>query len=333
MRLICLTVVMVLSTSSLLFGDERSEKGRFKVSISTGEWTDAEKNSRLIPWKLYLPELVEGRAPIVMFSHGGGGSRDGNDVLGYHLATHGFASLHIQHAGTDDKAFRSSPRSIAAAANDPKKAEERFRDIAFAVKQLKKLSVSDSNFKMINPDLIGMSGHSLGGLTAQVIAGQKITGFDQSLAIPSIKGAFVLSPSPPRAGFGQANQAFDSMLMPMFSVTGTADIPPDKSFAAVDRKIPFEKSIGVDHWLLVLDGATHFTFSGNKKMPRIASLLPGMDADPNLNRNHDCVKAAAVAFWQLTLNHDHEGRAYLNEGRFKALLGQYGTIDFKTSRK
>jgi predicted dienelactone hydrolase len=280
-----------------------------------------------------MPEQVGERVPVVIFSHGGGGSREGNAVLGNHLATHGFASLHIQHSGTDDKAFRSNPRSIAAAANDPRKAEDRIRDVAFVVNQLKDLSLTDPNFKKINSDLIGISGHSLGGLTAQVIAGQKITGFDQTLAIPSIKGAFVLSPSPPRAGFGDADHAFGSMLMPMFSVTGTADVPPDKSFTPEERKVPFEKTNGVDQWLLLLDGATHFTFSGNESMPRIARFLPGMDADPNLVRNHNFVKAAAVAFWQLTLNLDQEASKYLNGAGFKQFIGRHGTLEFKPARK
>jgi predicted dienelactone hydrolase len=334
MRSISLAVmVMLLSIVSSSLADERSEKGAFKVSITLGEWEDVDRNSRNVPWKLYLPEDTRDRAPIVVFSHGGGGSREGNAVLGAHLATHGFACLHIQHAGTDDKAFRSSPRSIAAAANDPLKAEDRIRDVAFVIKQLTALSVTDPKFQKVNAELIGISGHSLGGLTAQVIAGQKITGFGQTLAIPSIKGAFILSPSPPRAGFGDSEQAFGSMMMPLFSVTGTADFPPDKSFEPADRKVPFTKTSGVDQWLLVLDGATHFTFSGNDNMPRIARFLPGMDADPNLARNHGCIKSAAVAFWQLTLNQDQQAAKYLNGDAFKQLIGQNGTIEFKPAKK
>lgn len=313
--------------------DERSEKGAFKVSLTLGEWADVDRNNRAVPWKLYLPENARDRVPIVVFSHGGGGTREGNAVLGTHLATHGFACLHIQHAGTDDKAFRSNPRSIAAAANDPRKAEDRIRDVAFVIRQLTTLSVTDSTFQKVNAELIGISGHSLGGLTAQVIAGQKITGFGQTLAIPSIKGAFVLSPSPPRAGFGDSEEAFGSIMMPMFSVTGTADAPPDKSFTPAERKVPFSKTNGVDQWLLVIDGATHFTFSGNENMPRIARFLPGMDADPNLIRNHNYVKAAAVAFWQLTLNQDQEASEYLKGAEFKQFIGKHGTLEYKPARK
>jgi predicted dienelactone hydrolase len=326
-------MMILLAVASSTFADERSEKGPFTVSVTLDEWVDTDRNNRTVPWKLYMPEPARERVPVVIFSHGGGGSREGNAVLGNHLATHGFASLHIQHSGTDDKAFRTNPRSIAAAANDPQKAEDRIRDVAFVVSQLKVLSQTDPNFKKINSELIGMSGHSLGGLTAQVIAGQRITGFGQTLAIPSIRGAFVLSPSPPRAGFGDAEQAFGSMLMPMFSVTGTADVPPDKSFTPEERKVPFAKTNGVDQWLLILDGATHFTFSGNESMPRIARFLPGMDVDSNLLRNHDFIKAAAVAFWQLTLNHDQEASKYLNGVGFKQLVGRHGIVEFKPGRK
>ena len=331
-RSILMLVVCLLPTA-LLTADERSDQGQLKVSIIDGEWVDFDRQGRVIPWKLYLPELSSGRAPLVIHSHGGGGSRNGNSVLGHHLATYGFASLHIQHPGTDSQAVRRKPQSIVDAANDPVKAADRFRDVGFVVKQLKETSASDPVLKMINADLIGISGHSLGGITSQVIAGQKIAGFDQTLAIPSLKGAFVLSSSPPRAGFGHVDQAIDSLLMPIFFLTGTADSAPDKSFTAADRQIPFHKSHGVDRWLLVIDGATHFTFSGNETVPRTTRFVPGMEADPNLRRNHDYLKAAAVAFWQFTLNEDQAAFEYLTEGGLKRFVGEHGTVDFAPATK
>lgn len=49
-------MVMLLAIASSSLADERSEKGAFKVSITLGEWEDADRNSRNVPWKLYLPE-------------------------------------------------------------------------------------------------------------------------------------------------------------------------------------------------------------------------------------------------------------------------------------
>ena len=58
------------------------------------------------------------------------------------------------------------------------------------------------------------------------------------------------------------------------------------------------------HCLLVLDGATHLTFSGNLDRPRIAALLPGMEADPRLAENHERVEAVTLAFGRWTLLDD-----------------------------
>jgi predicted dienelactone hydrolase len=57
------------------------------------------------------------------------------------------------------------------------------------------------------------------------------------------------------------------MKMPLHSITGSADVPPDRSFSAKERRTPFDRTNNVEQWLLILDGATHFTFSGNIERP------------------------------------------------------------------
>jgi predicted dienelactone hydrolase len=252
-----------------------------------------------------------GRVPVVLFSHGGGGSREGNPLLGEHLASHGMVCVHLQHEGTDDRAFRRNPRSIRDAANDPKLCVDRFHDVAFAVLQIEKNQLTQGLRDRLDSTRIGISGHSLGGITTQVIAGQHVTGFEQQFCLTKLRGAVILSPSPPRSGFGDSATAFRNMRLPMLSITGTADTPPDRSFPAKDRRIPFDRTSTVDQWLLVLDGATHFTFSGNLERPRIAALLPGMEADPKLAENHEKVKAVTLAFWRRTLFDDQNAKVLL----------------------
>jgi predicted dienelactone hydrolase len=51
---------------------------------------DAKRN-RDIPVRVYLPESVK-PAPVVLFSHGLGGSRNGNEFLGQHWAARGYVA-------------------------------------------------------------------------------------------------------------------------------------------------------------------------------------------------------------------------------------------------
>ncbi|HMP06126.1 MAG TPA: hypothetical protein PJ982_07245 [Lacipirellulaceae bacterium] len=278
-----------------------------------------------------MPANRDKPAPVVIFSPGGGGNRHTNSMLGRHLASHGFSALHIQHEGSDDRAFRADPRSLRAV-NNPTASAPRFLDIAFVVAKLQSMDQIGALKDRIDPKRIGISGHSYGGLTCQVAAGQWVNGYEQKLAVPALKGAFILSPSPPRELYGDATSSFQKMLMPMFSLTGTADLPPDGRFTAKDRRVPFEQTANVDQWLLVLDGATHFTFSGQETLPRVARLLRGMEADPNLAENHACIRAAALAFWQTVMLDDARARSYLSEGEYAEYVGRRGVVEVKAAK-
>jgi len=331
-RTLLFLMFCVCLTTAVARADDRSKPGPQMVEVIEGEWKDVDRAARLVLWKCYLPAGKDKPSPVVIFSHGGGGNRDSNEMLGRHLASHGFAALHIQHEGSDDRAVRANPRSLRAI-NDPKASEPRFLDIAFVVASLQSKDRIGALKGRIDPDRIGMSGHSYGGLTCQIAAGQNVRGYGQKLAVPALKGVFILSPSPPRESYGDAKSSFTNMLMPMFSLTGTADVPPDKSFAAKERRVPFEQTSNVDQWLLVLDGATHFTFSGQEKLPRVARLLPGMEADPNLAANHACIRAAALAFWQTVLLGDPEAKKFLSEGEYARFVGKRGIVEFKPGKQ
>lgn len=297
-----------------------------------GEWSDPERAGRSVLWKAYLPAGQKAPAPVVLFSHGAGGSRETNAMLGRHLASHGFVALHLQHEGSDNRAVRSNPR-IMRAVQDPKASEPRFRDVAFVVQTLKKPERLGELQGRVDATRIGISGHSYGGLTTQVVAGQLVSGFGQRLAIPELKGAFVLSPSPPRTAYGTVQDSFKKMLMPLFWVTGTEDEAPGQEFTASERRVPFERTSNVDQWLLVLHGGTHFTFSGEERLTPVARLFPGMKPDPNLAANHRSIRVAALAFWQATLLGDRDARDYLDSGKLGSLIGSKSVFEIKPARQ
>jgi hypothetical protein len=70
------------------------------------DWHDTHRD-RPVAAKLYLPaQTAIGTAgaqklPLLVVSHGLGGSREGYSYLGKYLAQHGYACLHLQHVGSD----------------------------------------------------------------------------------------------------------------------------------------------------------------------------------------------------------------------------------------
>ncbi|MBC7964282.1 MAG: hypothetical protein H7Z17_00025 [Fuerstia sp.] len=71
--------------------------------------------SREIPIRVYLP-AEKAAAPVVLFSHGLGGNREGSAFLGKHWASRGYAAVFLQHAGSDDSVWKDLPVSERMAA-------------------------------------------------------------------------------------------------------------------------------------------------------------------------------------------------------------------------
>src|SRR5476649_1387863 len=60
---------------------------------------------RQIPIRVYLP-ASRSPAPVVLFSHGLGGSRESNPFMGEHWASRGYVAVFMQHPGSDDDIWR-----------------------------------------------------------------------------------------------------------------------------------------------------------------------------------------------------------------------------------
>ena len=56
---------------------------------------------RTVPFRAYCPNPLQGTYPVVLFSHGLGGSRNAAAYLGRYLAENGYIAFHIQHPGSD----------------------------------------------------------------------------------------------------------------------------------------------------------------------------------------------------------------------------------------
>lgn len=259
---------------------------------------------REIPVRVYLP-AGEAAAPVVLFSHGLGGSRQNNPYLGRHWSARGYVVVFVQHPGSDESVWRDQPPSRRMAAmRDAANVENfllRVRDVPAVLDQLEAWNKETGHPLSGRLDLsrVGMSGHSFGAVTAQAVAGQAFR--RQDFTDPRIRAAVLMSPSSPRAG--TPADAFSAVTIPWMLLTGTHDASPIGDIDVKSRLAVFPALPPGGKYELVLDEAEHSAFGERP--------LPGERRPRNPN-HHRAVLAITTAFWDACLRDDPAARAWLD---------------------
>lgn len=189
------------------------------------DWVDHDRQ-REVRVKLYLPPPAAGGGPVplVVFSHGLGGSREGYSYLGSNWAARGYASLHVQHAGSDNRLWGGSPFEIVSrlqSAATEAEALDRVRDLRFA---LDRVLATPELAGALDPSRIVAAGHSYGANTVLLAAGavfQRPNG-RMSYAEPRLAGAIVIS-APPFHGEADAEAIVRPIGIPTLHITATGD--------------------------------------------------------------------------------------------------------------
>lgn len=186
-------------------------------------WRDASRN-RAVLARLYLPANQNTAAPLVLFSHGMGGSREGYSYIGKYLAANGIAALHVQHAGSDRSLWLGNPMQMATRLQEAAKESEavdRTKDVRFALDQ----TFSDSALaQALDAKRIAVAGHSYGANTAMLLAGAQVQrgGKGLDLSDPRISAALIIS-APPFYGEGDPAEIVGRIRVPSLHITATGD--------------------------------------------------------------------------------------------------------------
>ncbi|TIR16308.1 MAG: hypothetical protein E5X64_22120 [Mesorhizobium sp.] len=145
---------------------------------------------------------------------------------------------------------------------------------------------------------IGRAGHSYGGVSTMVDAGQRMgPGGQWSFKEPRIRAGLVMSPNIPIQG-GVLVALYRDIRIPLFHITGTRDgnaVPGNKEFDPIQRTLPYEALTIPHQYLLVLERADHNSFSGLKYEPHAHG-----PADET--RYTRVVQDGAVSFFDAYLN-------------------------------
>jgi predicted dienelactone hydrolase len=262
--------------------------------------------SRSLPIRVYLP-AADAAAPVVLFSHGLGGSRSMGTYLANHWAARGYVAVFLQHPGSDDSVWRGRPlREIMPALQRAAGGENfmlRVRDVPAVLDQLEKWNAADDHplAGRLDFEHVGMSGHSFGALTTQAVSGESLPGGAQPATDPRIKAALPMSPSAPRRG--DAADAFGAVAIPWMVMTGTNDVARIGGQTLAMRMAVFPALPPGSKYELVLDGAEHSAFTDRP--------LPGERGGRNPN-HHRAILALSTAFWDASLRDDAAARQWLD---------------------
>ena len=300
------------------FGLNLHARGQILASrrlVIDQNWVDPERQ-RNVPVRLRWPDenRFAGPWPVVIFSHGLGGTREGGSVWGEAWTDAGFVVVHVQHTGSDLNAVRGVTRTFTdqralRTLTTPEQLMARLLDVSFVLNEIEKRhSAKQDLWHMVRPTQVGLAGHSFGAHTTMGMAGQRYPGFEGVLE-PRLASFIAFSPTVPLVG--SAQRAFERLSRPLLSITGTRDsdvvgvgATPEK------RKAVFAALPSGDKAHLVLMDADHMTFAG--QVGSAAEIVPRESITRELQAEHHArVSAITTDWWRATLQADSQARAKL----------------------
>jgi predicted dienelactone hydrolase len=267
------------------------------------------RRDKMLHVRIFYPN-EPGPYPVIVFSHGAGGSQSCCEALTRHWATYGYVTLQPTHddstvqrrnAGEEDINFLKAVRD---ALKKPALWQSRPRDISFVLDSLAALQKRlPALAGKIDAEHIGVGGHSMGAFTADAIAGALVDLPNHpatNLGDPRAKAVLLLSPQGP-GEFGLTDHSWDHVALPLLSMTGSLDLGAGNQ-GPDWKKIPFERSQPGGKYHVFIQGANHMSFIAAKTLPGRAAQGESILSYTN---------CAALAFWDAYLKGDPAAKSYL----------------------
>ena len=229
------------------------------------DWADSQRQ-RPVPVRLYLPAQAAAARPVplVVFSHGIGGSRRGYSYLGSHFAAEGYACLHLQHVGSDRGLWAGgSPLALVGrlqGAAQESEAIARVYDLRFALSQ----ALGGEFGALLDGQRVVAAGHSYGANTTLLASGARVVRDGQTLDLrePRLRAAIVIS-APPFYGESSLEPILGPVRLPSLHVSATEDIIriPGYYSGPEDRVAVFDAIGSPRKTLALFTGGSHSMFT------------------------------------------------------------------------
>ena len=270
---------------------------------------DSQRNKDLHV-KVTYPK-APGKFPVIVFSHGYGGSKNTYATLTRFWAERGYVTLQpthddsiaLRHEQGERVGILGGMQRMREDLGDPAAWTNRTRDVSFVIDSFPQIETDVPGVAgKLDAARIGVGGHSFGALTTELIGGTTATLPDQSKPVSyadnRVRALLILSGAGPGRG-GINDHSWDHVTLPMMVMTGTHDFGMSGQ-NTLWRKKPYDLAHGDDRYFIMIDGAGHMTFTG---MPAKNGLEPMI--------LYAAVKVASVAFWDAYLKESDSARAYL----------------------
>ena len=295
-----------------------------KVLIVRDVLVDEARGGRPVKLKVYYPvnhNLT--KLPVIFWSHGLGGSVDGSAFISRFLASYGYIIVHVQHHGTDSSLWEGKPGhpwDIIRKTHIPRSVTlERFADIPFVLGKLQEWMEGHEEVAL-HADLstIGMSGHSFGAMTTQVMCGMmfpdeegKLRSYKQDI----FKCGLLYSPVPiQHLAKDDPDDLYGSIDRPLFFMTGSEDDSPVEGWPYTERLVVYEHCGNADKHLQILKGGDHMVYNGSRGK---------LGANPNRHLHEEIIKVSALAWWDAMLKDDAAAGEWLFGSGVQDVYGEH----------
>lgn len=268
------------------------------------------------------PLKGQGKYPVILFSHGSGGIRYQSVYQTAFLASHGYIVASADHEGNTlynlvvDEDARNAGGMIQAAVDRP-------LDVKFVYNELKKRTADEKSpfHNLINTDVVGVTGHSFGGMTSVMMTFHL---FKEGV----LKA---IAPQTPHTSLTSAQGVTAQHLRPVpIMVLGSKE---DKTLDYTKEQYDFyklaikEDYMRADRYMVTLNRGGHYNFSDICELDlaalaerlnlgsSVASLLNDgcgkENIDPKLG--HQLINHYNTAFFNKYLRKDDKASEYLKQ--------------------
>ncbi len=208
----------------------------------------------------------------------------------------------------------------------PRKAAlQRYQDIPFALNCLEEGRDLDQALQNeMDLTTIGMSGHSFGAGTTQIMAGQTL-GRGKRLyqyKEPRFTAGIVYSPIPSFNRQDSAEEIYGNIDIPLFHMTGTDDDSPVDNTGYEKRLEIYDHAHKAEQHLFILEDGDHMIYSGSRGQ---------LAETDNRERYEQHIMLASLAFWDSYLLQNRRAYEWLTGEGFINHIGADGQYRHKTN--
>lgn len=244
------------------------------------------------------PTRGTGPFPVIIFSHGYGGSSHGYEGLISYWTSYGYVCIRPSHADAGalrdamsdllamrrdqqrqandrgrnrkpaDANAQTKPRPTAGEMIWEKEREpqwrDRVRDVTLIIDSLGQIEKDYPELAgKMDHSSIGVGGHSYGAFSAMLVAGARtFSNPPLELGDPRVKAMVAMSSQGVAANRGLTADSWRDIRIPAMYMTGSRDFGANESEGPEWRRTAFDDSPPGDKYFVVIKGATHMTFTG-----------------------------------------------------------------------